>query len=195
MNVTDLRNQRRLAAELLGCGENRVWIDPLHTDDVAEAVTRQDVRSLINRGLVDKKQKKGSSRSRARKLQEQKDKGRRQGPGSRKGSRGARESKKTRWMRTIRPIRRTLRYLRDEGHLDPATYRTYYRQAKGGVFRSRNHLIAHLKTDGAIADDLDVPRLDPQGNPMGENGAGGERELTPEEDLEGAGGQPDTEEA
>ena len=26
--MTDLRHQRRMAAEILKCGENRVWMDP-----------------------------------------------------------------------------------------------------------------------------------------------------------------------
>jgi len=37
----DLRNQRRLAAEILKCGENRVWIDPEEVEEVEKAVTRK----------------------------------------------------------------------------------------------------------------------------------------------------------
>ena len=33
----DLKYQKRVAAELLKCGENRVWIDPNKAEDVAEA--------------------------------------------------------------------------------------------------------------------------------------------------------------
>ena len=32
----NLRNQRRIAAEVLKCGENRVWIDP---DEIAVSYT------------------------------------------------------------------------------------------------------------------------------------------------------------
>jgi large subunit ribosomal protein L19e len=150
--MTDLRNQRRLASQVLGCGETRVWIDPLHAEDVAAAVTRGDIRNLVAKGYIEKLQAKGISRGRARALALQKSKGKRKGPGSREGSRGsyARDPPKARWMRTIRPLRQTLALVRDEGLIDPATYRTYYRRAKGGVFRSRPHMLSHMVTDGLL---------------------------------------------
>ncbi len=43
-----LKMQRRIAADLLKCGENRVWIDPERIDDVATAITREDIRRLIH---------------------------------------------------------------------------------------------------------------------------------------------------
>ncbi len=151
--MTDLRNQRRLAAAVLDCGQNRVWIDPLHTEEVAEAVTRADIRKLAKKGYVKAAPIIGTSRSRANKIAAQKLKGRRKGPGSRKGAKGARTPKKIRWMRTIRPIRLVLRTLRDEDKLVTGAYRKYYRQAKGGSFRSKAHLLSHMKTDGALKEE------------------------------------------
>ena len=34
MTMADLRNQRRMAAEILKCGENRVWMNPDRLDEV-----------------------------------------------------------------------------------------------------------------------------------------------------------------
>lgn len=151
--MSDLRNQRRVAAALLECGEGRVWIDPLHNDAVAEAVTRQDIRALIRKGYIRAEQKAGTSRGRARALAEQKRSGRRRGPGSRKGAKGARDPRKQRWIRTIRPIRAVLKELRDNEKISTSVYRTYYRKAKGGVFRSKNHLVSHMRADGAIGEE------------------------------------------
>lgn len=151
--MSDLRNQRRLAAAVLDCGEGRVWIDPLHADAVAEAVTRQDLRSLIRKGYIKAKQDPGNSRVRARLLAIQKASGRRKGPGSRKGAKGARDSRKGKWIRTIRPIRETLATLRAEKKITPKLYRVYYMKAKGGSFRSRAHLISHMKTDGHLGEE------------------------------------------
>jgi len=151
--MSDLRNQRRLAAAVLKCGEGRVWIDPLHSDAVAEAVTREDMRGLIRKGYVKAHQKAGTSKARAHVLAIQKKSGRRKGPGSRKGASGARNPRKARWIRLIRPVRASLKELRDTGKLTPKLYRVYYRKAKGNVFRSRNHLLAHLRTDGAIKEE------------------------------------------
>ena len=149
----DVKFQRRLAAEILGCGEERVWMDPNALDEIKEAVTRDDVRMLIKRGLIRKKQKRGTSRVRANYLKEQREKGRRRGPGSRKGKKYARYPRKRRWIKTIRPIRATLRDLRDSGMIDRHTYRKYYRLANGGTFKSRNHLLMHLKSEGVIKEE------------------------------------------
>ena len=46
--MTDLRNQRRMAAELLKCGVHRVWMDQDRLDEIAKAVTKDDIRILIN---------------------------------------------------------------------------------------------------------------------------------------------------
>ena len=146
----DLKNQRRLAAEILGCGENRVWIDPTRMEDVAEAITRKDVRALINSKAIKAKQKSGISRSRAKYRLEQKRKGKRRGHGSRKGAKKARTPKKRAWINTIRPIRARLREYRDQEKIDTATYRKLYRRAKGGMFRSKVRFEAHLKSEGLL---------------------------------------------
>lgn len=148
----DLRNQRRLAADILKCGENRVWIDPEQIEEVEKAVTRRDVRNLIKQGIIRARKKKGVSRARARKLHAQREKGRRRGYGSRKGTAYARLPKKRRWIRTIRPIRAYLRELKKEGIIDKSTYRKYYIRAKGGDFRNKHHLRTHLIMEGIIEE-------------------------------------------
>jgi large subunit ribosomal protein L19e len=148
----DLKNQRRVAAELMKCGKSRVWIDPNRTEDVADAITRSDVRTLIASGTIDAKQKRGVSRARANYLKEQKRKGRRTGQGSRSGRKHARKPSKEMWMQTIRPIRRRLKELRDSGVIDRGTYRKYYLRAKGGMFKSRPHLESHLRTEGILKE-------------------------------------------
>src|SRR5512136_1335420 len=148
----NLKNQRRVAAQLLKCGENRVWIDPNRLEDASDAITRGDVRTLIDSGAIASKQKKGVSRARTNYIKAQKAKGRRRGHGSRRGRKGARKPSKEVWMQTIRPIRRKLKELRDTGKIDPATYREYYLKAKGGVFKSRPHLVSHLKAEGILKE-------------------------------------------
>ncbi|HIJ16304.1 MAG TPA: 50S ribosomal protein L19e [Thermoplasmata archaeon] len=148
----DLKYQKRVAAELLKCGENRVWIDPNKAEDVADAITRADVRTLIASGTVAAKQRTGVSRGRANYRKAQKAKGRRSGQGSRKGKKHARKPSKEIWMQAIRPIRRRLKELRDDGRIDTGTYRKYYMQAKGGVFKSKSHLDSHLRSEGVIKE-------------------------------------------
>jgi len=62
----DLKNQKRMAAEVLKCGENRVWIDPNRIEDVADAITRADIRTAIQSGSIRALPVRGVSRGRAR---------------------------------------------------------------------------------------------------------------------------------
>ena len=143
-----ITNQKKMAAQILKCGVNRVWVDPRYVDQVSGAVQKSDVRELIEEGLIKARPVKGTSRVRARKLTEQRSKGRRRGHGSRKGSARARLPKKNRWMRTIRSQRRTLKGMREEGTLQASEYRYYYRKAKGGSYRSIAHMKANMEIDG-----------------------------------------------
>ena len=61
-----LSTQKRLAADVLKVGMSRVWIDPDFEDEVSLAITRDDIRRLIDEGAIQKKRTIGVSRGRAR---------------------------------------------------------------------------------------------------------------------------------
>ncbi|RUM34088.1 MAG: 50S ribosomal protein L19e [Archaeoglobus sp.] len=148
--MSELRFQRRLAAQILKCGENRIWINPDALEDVASASTKEDVRELIESGVIKRKPIKGISRARINAKKAQRRKGRGRGHGRRKGKKTARMPRKEQWMIRIRAIRRRLRYLRDTGVIDRRTYRMLYMKAKGGEFRSVAYLNAYLQTQGIL---------------------------------------------
>ena len=145
----DLKNQKRMAAEVMKCGVNRVYMNPKNIEEIADAVTRQDVRRLVREGIIKAKQKKGISSGRKKYVQGQKAGGKRRGHGSRKGSKYARYPRKRRWINTIRPIRRKLVELRDGGYINKETYRKYYRHASGGTYRSTSHMMLQMRSEGA----------------------------------------------
>jgi len=154
--MADLRNQKRLAADVMKVGMSRVRIDPDRVDEVASAVTRADVRKLVSGGVITSVQKQGVSRGRANLIAAQKKKGRRTGPGSRKGAANARTPTKAQWVSRIRALRDELRKLREGGAIDASIYRDYYMRAKGGQFRSRAHLRSHMKTEGALPEEVQI---------------------------------------
>lgn len=157
----DLRSQKSMAAKILKCGASRVRIDASTEDarkEVGEALTREDIRILIRKGLIRKVQKKGSSRAKTRKILKQKRKGRRKGTGSRKGGKKNRMSKKASWIRTVRPLRRFLRKLRDSGQIDKKDYRKLYLRIKGGMFRNKKHLLFYLKEHELLKSITKRPR-------------------------------------
>ncbi len=143
--MTDLANQRRLAAEVMGIGVNRVWLDPEASKEIAAALTRDDIRKLIEEGKAGDRPIKGVSRGRARKLHETRAYGHRKGHGSRSGAKGARRPKKEQWMKKIRALRSRLKELRDNKTIDVSRYRKLYAKAKGGEYRSRAHLDSHIE--------------------------------------------------
>ncbi|MFZ0830543.1 MAG: 50S ribosomal protein L19e [Thermoplasmata archaeon] len=151
--MPDLSNQRRMAATLLKCGQGRVWIDPSRQEDLADAVTRKDIRGAIKAGVIQRLPIQGTSRGRARQHAEEVRKGRHQGPGSRKGSPISRVTKKGRWMRRIRAQRSLLAELREKKTIPPAVYRSFYQKAKGGMFRSRAHLLLNLRLAGHALEE------------------------------------------
>ena len=150
--MTDVTNQRRMAAKILKCGINRVYMVPDREKlgEISEATTRGQVRQLITRGYIRKLKEKGVSRGRARAFHQQRVEGRRRGPGSRRGKAGARTNPKTRWISNQRAMRRVLRSLRNTGKLTTIQYRAYYRMAKGGQFHGRGHMLQQMEARGDL---------------------------------------------
>jgi len=142
-----------MAAALLKCGSGRVYIDPASQEELADAVTRADIRSAIKAGVIRRMAIAGTSRARARLHAAEVAKGRHSGPGSRRGTPFSRVPKKERWMRRIRAQRALLRELRDAKKIPAAVYREFYRRAKGGMFRSRAHLVVNLRLAGHLPEE------------------------------------------
>ncbi len=140
-----LKSQRRLAAEILKVGQNRIWIDPERIDEVETAITREEIKKLIHERAIQSAPAKGVSRSRARILHEKKKKGLRKGPGKRSKTR---VSKKEAWIKKIRALRRRLRELKGRRIITQSTYRQFYKMAGSGVFESIAELERHIKAEG-----------------------------------------------
>ncbi|MBD3354648.1 50S ribosomal protein L19e [Candidatus Woesearchaeota archaeon] len=137
--------QKRLAADILKCSESRIIFNQDRLEDIKEAITKLDIKSLINDKAIKEKPKKGNSRFRARKIKIQKRKGKRKGPGSKKGKKTSRLSKKKSWMNKIRKQRAFLKNLRDKEIITKENYHTLYQKAKGGFFRSKRHIKLYLE--------------------------------------------------
>ena len=62
----NLKAKKRLVSRIVGVGVNRVRFDGDHLDDVADAITRDDIRSLITANTITIKSFTGTSRGRAK---------------------------------------------------------------------------------------------------------------------------------
>jgi large subunit ribosomal protein L19e len=146
-----LKVQKRLAAEIIGCSQKRVWFDETKLDDIKEAITKADIRSLINKGVIQEKPENKTSRGRIRKSKIQKSKGRQRGVGSRKGKSTARLSKKDAWMGRIRVQIEFLRSLKDKALVSKSDYSKLYMKCKGGFFRSKRHIKLYLEENDLLS--------------------------------------------
>ena len=135
--------QKRLAAKILKCSPGRVKVS--QDKSVEDALTRNDIRKLIVKGLITKVNKKGVSRVKANYIAKQKKKGRRRGRGKRSGPKYARVSRKTSWIKNTRALRRLLRELGDNGQIEKNVRGKMYKKAKGGEFRNKKHMLAYLR--------------------------------------------------
>lgn len=145
--MTNLSSQRRLAAQILKVGQNRVWINPERIDDVDAAITREEVKRLIHEKIIVSLPEKGVSRSRAKVVREKKRIGRRKGAGSRTGSARAKISKKEAWMSKIRCLRKNLRQLKASRVITEHTYRKLYGMAGSGKFESVAEMERYLRAN------------------------------------------------
>ena len=146
--MTSLKSQRRLAAQILKVGQERVWIDPNRVEDVEAAITREEIRKLIHEGVIKPLKEKGVSRARARVVHEKKKEGLRRGSGSRSGAAEAKISKKEAWMNKVRALRKRLRELKANKIITESTYRKLYTMVKSGRFASIADMERYIKAHG-----------------------------------------------
>ena len=136
--------QRRLAADVMNCSPNDVIFEESRLQEIKEAITRQDIKALVNKGFIIKSRKSQASRSRARHIHAQKVEGKRKGHGSRKGTRKARDDSKEIWMNKVRSQRKLLRELKSENLVSNETFKDLYSKVKGGFFRNKRHIKLYL---------------------------------------------------
>lgn len=145
-----LKIQKRLAAQILKTSKNNIRLDSTRLEEIKEAITKADIKSLIKDEAITEKRARGISGYRINKKRLQKSKGRRSGFGSIKGGKGARRGKKRTWVMGIRAQREFLKLLRDKKIIPDNEYRSLYMKSKGGFFRSKRHIKVYMKERGII---------------------------------------------
>ena len=135
----NLKAKKLLVSRIVGVGVNRVRFDSEHLDDVADAITRDDIRSLITANTISIKSFKGTSRGRAKTKKIQKSK-RGTGQGSKKGRKGARVGKKAVYVKKVRSLRYILKIAKDRKEIDNKIFKSIYKKIGGNTVRNKAHL-------------------------------------------------------
>ena len=146
----NLKAKKQLVARMYKVGVNRVHFDSDHLDDIADAITRDNIRSLFTANTIRIEPIKGASRGRAKikKIQKKK-RGVKQG--SKKGRKGARVGKKEAYVTKVRSLRYRLKIAKDRKEITNTEFWDLYKKIGGNTVRN----IAHLR---ALIDEKTAKR-------------------------------------
>jgi large subunit ribosomal protein L19e len=139
--VVNLKAKKRLVSRVAGVGLSRIKFDSEKSDEIADAITRDNIRGLITAGIVTIKPAGGTSRGRSKFKKMQKKK-RGATTGSKKGRKGARVGKKQVYVKKVRALRYRLKVAKDRKEITNPEFWSLYRKVGGNTVRN----IAHLRT-------------------------------------------------
>jgi large subunit ribosomal protein L19e len=137
--VVNLKSKKRLVSRITGVGVHRVWFDSERLDDIADAITRDNIRSLITAKTIRIKSFTGTSRGRAKQKKIQKSK-RGTTAGSKRGAKGARIGKKQLYVKKIRSLRTLLKMVKDRKEITNEQFWSLYKKVGGNTVRNKAHL-------------------------------------------------------
>ena len=134
----NLKAKKRLASRVAGVGVHRIKFDSDHLDDIADAITRDNIRSLFTANTITIKPIVGTSRGRAQAKRIQKKKrGTKQG--SKKGRKGARSPRKDAHMIKVRALRYRLKIAKDRKEITNPEFWQLYKMIGGNTIRNSAH--------------------------------------------------------
>ena len=137
-------------------GMKRISFDSDHLDDVADAITRDNIRSLLTANTIKIRPIVGTSKGRTRVKKIQKKK-RGAGQGSKKGTKGARVGKKEVYVKKVRALRNRLKVVKDRKEITNKEFWELYKKIGGNTVRN----IAHLRT---LIEEIQKARKDQKEN-------------------------------
>jgi len=129
----NLKNKKELAARTLNVGKNRIVFLEEGLNEIKEAITKEDIRTLYRDGLILIKPIKGRKKIKKRG---------RKGPGKIKIKV---KKRKQNYVRITRKLRRILKDLKKKGAIDKDLYYDTRKKIKMKMFKSASNLKEFLE--------------------------------------------------
>ena len=126
--------KKKLAANTLKVGKDRVKFDNSKLDEIKEAITRQDIRDLKASGAIYIKEPSGRRKNIKRKHR------RRTGKIKKKV-----KNKKQEYVKITRKLRNYLKELKKQGKIEVEDYKDLRKKIRNRIFKSKRNIKEHLE--------------------------------------------------
>jgi len=143
----NLANKKELAAKTLKVGKGRIIFKMESLSDIKEAITRQDIKSLQQEGVISIRAIKGRKKIVRRKT--------RRGPGKIKKKVN---NRKQVYVKITRKLRHYIKSLRDRGVVDRELYLSIRKKIRMRDFKSKANLRDYLKGIDVDFDKVGVEK-------------------------------------
>ena len=131
----NLRKKKELAAKALKVGKHRICFNPENLAEIKEAITKQDIKTLHEEGIITIKDVHGRKRIVRRHS--------RRGPGKIKMKI---RHRKQDYVKMTRKLRRHLKTLRTSNNIERELYYTLRKKIKMKAFKNINHFKESIET-------------------------------------------------
>ena len=148
---------KRAAAHILKRGKTAIRILPGSVSDAEKALTKDDIRRLIEKGGMYAIKEKHNASSRSKKLKKARASGRRRGIGRRRGTDKTRIGRT--WEKKVRSQRRLLKELKLMKKIDTKTFNEFYGHVKGNVYATKANLLLQLREQGMNITEEEVKAI------------------------------------
>lgn len=142
----NLKKKKELAAKTLGVGKNRISFSPQGLSEIKEAITKQDIKTLFEEGIIKIKPVKGRRKIIIRK--------RRKGPGKIKMKV---KHRKQDYVKITRKLRKYLKVLKSDNSLDLKTYYDLRGKIRMRFFKSMAHFKEYI---GSLKVQIKKPTVE-----------------------------------
>ena len=139
----DLTRKKILAAKTLGIGKNRIYFNQKNLAEIKEAITRQDIKTLYQEGIITIKAIHGRRKIRRRKTKRSFGKIKKRI-----------NKRKQEYVKLTRKLRRYLIDLKSRGIVDKELYWKLRKKIKMREFKSKAGFKEHLNSLGVKFDEI-----------------------------------------